>query len=204
MTIGKGGIIAAGALVLASGAIGYRLTIGDGAPAEKAVAADPFAILEQATRDSPDDAGAWQRLGVAYYDAGRFADAANAYGRASEADPKNAALWSSLGEALVMGSERESMPAPAREAFAKAIATRAITAWEGVGDETGAPLTVSPEGIAALLDLWPMFERFQTEVFDDGWDTVDEEPPPLHTTASTGLKLSMRALAPGRGDWSGA
>ncbi|MFN3509895.1 MAG: tetratricopeptide repeat protein [Tsuneonella troitsensis] len=122
MTIGKGGIIAAGALVLASGAIGYRLTTGDGAPAENAVAADPFAILEQATRDSPDDAGAWQRLGVAYYDAGRFADAANAYGRASEADPKNAALWSSLGEALVMGSERESMPDPARAAFAKAIA----------------------------------------------------------------------------------
>ncbi|MEN3951157.1 PA0069 family radical SAM protein [Iodidimonas sp. SYSU 1G8] len=26
------------------------------------------------------------------------------------------------------------------------------------------------------------FERFQTQVFDDGWDTIDEEPPPLRTT----------------------
>lgn len=35
------------------------------------------------------------------------------------------------------------------------------------------------------------FERFQTEVFDDGWDTVDEEPPPLHTTVQADTARSI-------------
>jgi hypothetical protein len=48
-------------------------------------------------------------------------------------------------------------------AFAKGIALRAIIGWEGVGDEDGTTLPISPDGIAALLDLWPIFERFQTE-----------------------------------------
>lgn len=122
MAIGKGGIIAAGALVLAAGAMGYRLTTGDDAPAAAAVPADPLAAMERDTKDNPGDAGAWQRLGIAYFDAGRFDDAAGAYARASEVDPENAALWSSLGESLVMASERDPMPPTAREAFAKAIA----------------------------------------------------------------------------------
>jgi cytochrome c-type biogenesis protein CcmH len=122
VAIGKGGIIAAGALALAAGAIGYRLSTGDDAPAEAATPTDPLSALEQDAQGNPGDAGAWQRLGVAYFDAGRFADAADAYARAAKADPGNAALWSSLGEALVMASERDPMPGPAREAFDKAIA----------------------------------------------------------------------------------
>ena len=45
--------------------------------------------------------------------------------------------------------------------FGKALAERAILDWEGVGDADGNPTPVSPEGIAALLDIWPIFERFQ-------------------------------------------
>lgn len=45
--------------------------------------------------------------------------------------------------------------------FAKAIARRAVTDWEGVGDAEGAPAPVSPESIDALLDVWPIFEAFQ-------------------------------------------
>jgi hypothetical protein len=45
--------------------------------------------------------------------------------------------------------------------FGKALADRAILDWEGVGDADGKPVPVSPEGIAALLDIWPIFERFQ-------------------------------------------
>ncbi|MCC6008143.1 MAG: hypothetical protein JJU40_10740, partial [Rhodobacteraceae bacterium] len=45
--------------------------------------------------------------------------------------------------------------------FARAIAQRAILDWEGVGDAEGKPAPVTPEGIAALLDIWPIFERFQ-------------------------------------------
>jgi hypothetical protein len=46
--------------------------------------------------------------------------------------------------------------------FAKAIATRAIVDWEGVGDADGNHIPVSSDAIDALLDLWPIFEKFQT------------------------------------------
>ena len=45
--------------------------------------------------------------------------------------------------------------------FGKALAGRAILDWEGVGDADGQPVPVTPEGIAALLDILPIFERFQ-------------------------------------------
>ena len=44
--------------------------------------------------------------------------------------------------------------------FAAALARRAIVNWEGVGDETGTVIAVSPEGVDALLSLWPIFEAF--------------------------------------------
>lgn len=122
MAIGKGGAIAAGALAIAAGAIGYRLyDEGEAAPTPTTLA-DPLAALENDAADNPRDSGAWQRLGFAYFDAGRFADSAEAYAKAADAAPKSAVLWSSLGEALVMASERHPMPARARDAFTKAIA----------------------------------------------------------------------------------
>ena len=47
-------------------------------------------------------------------------------------------------------------------AMAKAVARRAVLDWEGVGDHAGNVVAVSPEGIDALLDIWPVFEAFQT------------------------------------------
>ena len=47
-------------------------------------------------------------------------------------------------------------------AMAKVVARRAILDWEGVGDDKGDPVPVSPEGIDALLEIWPVFEAFQT------------------------------------------
>lgn len=46
-------------------------------------------------------------------------------------------------------------------AMAKAVARLAILEWEGVGDAEGNPVGVSPEGIDALLEIWPAFEAFQ-------------------------------------------
>ena len=48
-------------------------------------------------------------------------------------------------------------------AMAKAVARRAVLDWEGVGDAMGQPLPVTPEGIDALLEIWPVFEAFQTQ-----------------------------------------
>lgn len=46
---------------------------------------------------------------------------------------------------------------------AKAVARIIVKNWEGVGDEDGKPLPLTPEGIDALLELWPIFEAFQTK-----------------------------------------
>ena len=47
-------------------------------------------------------------------------------------------------------------------AMAKAVARRAILEWEGVGDKDGRVVAVTPDGIDALLEIWPVFEAFQT------------------------------------------
>ena len=74
--------------------------------------------------------------------------------------------------------------------FAKAIAARAIVDWEGVGDEDGAPIPVSPEAIDALLDLWPIFEKFQTAYVAKGLELEVEKnvSPPSLTGSSVGAK----------------
>jgi hypothetical protein len=46
---------------------------------------------------------------------------------------------------------------------AKAVARIVVKDWDGVGDENGKPLPLTPEGIDALLELWPIFEAFQTK-----------------------------------------
>jgi len=46
---------------------------------------------------------------------------------------------------------------------AKAVARIVVKDWDGVGDEDGQPLPLTPEGIDALLELWPIFEAFQTK-----------------------------------------
>jgi hypothetical protein len=53
-------------------------------------------------------------------------------------------------------------------AMAKAVARRAVLDWEGVGDDAGEAVSVSPEGIDALLEIWPVFEAFQTQYVAKG------------------------------------
>ncbi|MEH0072928.1 hypothetical protein V6L77_26240 [Pannonibacter sp. Pt2-lr] len=53
-------------------------------------------------------------------------------------------------------------------AFAKALARRAVLAWEGIGDADGNPIEPSPEAIDALLDIWPIFEAFQLTYVSKG------------------------------------
>ena len=67
----------------------------------------------------------------------------------------------------------ESLPDDASDearavAFAKALARRAVLAWEGVGDADGEPIDPSPEAVDALLDLWPIFEAFQLSYVSKG------------------------------------
>lgn len=61
-------------------------------------------------------------------------------------------------EMLPEGATQEEMAL----AMAKSVARRAVLDWEGVGDDAGNIIPVSPEGIDALLEIWPVFEAFQT------------------------------------------
>ena len=45
---------------------------------------------------------------------------------------------------------------------AKAVARIVVRDWEGVGNEDGEPMAISHDGIDALLEIWPIFEAFQT------------------------------------------
>lgn len=119
------------ALAIAGISIAYAMTRGTG-PAEsvqnppiRTPQGDPdaqLAGLQNRVGADPKDAEGWQQLGFAYFNAGRFADAGRAYKRAAELVPGNATFWSSLGEALVMASEKDPMPAEAAAAFDKAVA----------------------------------------------------------------------------------
>jgi hypothetical protein len=76
-----------------------------------------------------------------------------------------------LGTALMVAAradpEVEALPPDANVdalglAMAKAVARRAVLDWEGVGDAEGNPLPVTPAGVDALLEVFPVFEAFQT------------------------------------------
>ncbi|ANI79576.1 Cytochrome c-type bioproteinis protein CycH [Sphingobium sp. EP60837] len=123
-----------GAAGLALVSVGY--SVRRDRPQEKESAASaPFAAAGQQPSDpesvirglqdrvgaTPNDAEGWQMLGWAYFESGRHADAARAYRRAVKLAPDNATFWSSLGEAVVMASERDPMPKEAADAFQKAV-----------------------------------------------------------------------------------
>ena len=74
--------------------------------------------------------------------------------------------------------------------FGKVLAERAIREWEGVGDADGNPTPVTPEGIAALLDIWPIFEKFQMGYVAKGLELEAEKnaSAPSPTGSMAGAK----------------
>ena len=82
--------------------------------------------------------------------------------------------------------------------FAKAIARIAIRAWEGVGDIDGNPVEPSPALIVALLDLYPIFERFQVDYVGRGL-MLEAEKNAL-SPAPSGTSAGARPIAVPAGD----
>ena len=82
--------------------------------------------------------------------------------------------------------------------FAGALARRAVVDWEGVGDEDGNPLPVSPEGIDALLSLWPIFEAFNLHYVSPGMllDAEKNGSAPSLTGTSAGATAIARPVTP--------
>lgn len=126
-----GRVLLVGAAALAVVSVGYNVLRDRpekaAAPAMSPVASqanDPENVirdLQERVGANPNDAEGWQRLGWAYFESGRHADAVRAYRRAVKLAPGNGTFWSSLGEAVVMASEHDPMPKEAADAFDKAI-----------------------------------------------------------------------------------
>ena len=84
-------------------------------------------------------------------------------------------------------------------AMAKAVARRALLDWEGVGDDDGNLVPVSPAGIDALLEIWPVFEAFQAQYVARGLmlDAEKNASAPSPTGPSAGATATARpAQAP--------
>ena len=99
-------------------------------------------------------------------------------------------------EDLPEGATQEEMAL----AMAKAVGRRAVLDWQGVGDDAGTIMPISPEGIDALLEIWPVFEAFQTQYVARGL-LLDQEknvsaPSPIGPSAgATAIARPARGAA---------
>ena len=92
------------------------------APGSAGTGGADIAALRRTAEAAPDDARAWGNLAVAHAERGEFTAAVAAFRRATMIDDSQPALWSALGEALVMTSESDPLPPAALDAFKKALA----------------------------------------------------------------------------------
>lgn len=79
-----------------------------------------------------------------------------------------ALMVATRGDPAVEAVPEEASDEERAVAFAKALARRAVLAWEGIGDADGQPLDPSAQAIDALLDIWPIFEAFQLAYVSKG------------------------------------
>jgi hypothetical protein len=97
-------------------------------------------------------------------------------------------------EAMSEGASQEELAL----AMAKAVARRAVLDWEGVGDDMGTIVHVSPEGIDALLEIWPIFEAFQTQYVARGL-ILDAEKNVSAPSPSGPSAVAIGTAPPARG-----
>ncbi len=76
--------------------------------------------LEAKLKAQPNDADGWRMLGWAFFESGKYAEAATAYARATQLEPGKSEYWSSLGEARVLAGPG-NVTADAKAAFEKAF-----------------------------------------------------------------------------------
>ncbi|MEQ8307738.1 MAG: hypothetical protein RIA09_14365 [Hoeflea sp.] len=132
-------------------------------------------------------------------------------------DLKNAPRWHELAPGVrvqlrplttaLMVSTRsdpavEAVPEEASDeervvAFAKALARRAVLAWEGIGDADGSPIDPSPEAIDAVLDVWPIFEAFQLTYVSKGL-LLEQEKKRLRALAEWSFAGASDTAKPAR------
>ena len=115
--------------------------------------------LEAQLRQTPEDVNGWRMLGWSYFQTGRFAEAAEAYGRAATLEPTNAEHFSAQGEALVQAGGGQVTPA-------------ALTAFRGA-------LRADPQDPRARYFIAvEMDQRGEREAAMTAWiDLINSAPP---------------------------
>jgi len=117
-------LIAAAGVAVVAIAIRYRSAPTAPAAEQAAPASGDLSQMipqiEARLREKPDDATGWRMLAMAQFNLARFPDAARSYARAAALTPKDAELWSSLGEALVY-ARRNGVDDDAAHAFERAL-----------------------------------------------------------------------------------
>ncbi len=110
-----------------------------------------------------------------------------------------ALMVSARADPVIDGLSEASSQEDMALAMAKAVARRAVLDWEGVGDDAGNLVPVTPEGIDALLEIWPVFEAFQAQYVARGLmlDAEKNASAPSPTGPSAGATATARpAQAP--------
>ena len=112
-----------------------------------------------------------------------------------------ALMVSARADPMIDGLSETSSQEDMALAMAKAVARRALLDWEGVGDDAGDAVPVSPEGIDALLEIWPVFEAFQTQyvakgLILDAEKNVSAPSPTGPSAGATGIAPPARGPAP--------
>ena len=105
----------------------------------------------------------------------------------------SAILLSLRGDASLEGGENRS-PVEQALIFAKAVASRVVTEWEGVGDEDGNALAVTPEAASALMDVFPLYRAFEASYIVP-WLRLESEKNVFAPSAS-GILVGALDIAP--------
>ena len=101
--------------------------------------------------------------------------------------PLTSAVLISLRGDVALQDAESLAPAEQALRFAKAVASRVITEWEGVGDDMGDPLPVTAEAASALMDVFPLYRAFEAN-YIGSWLRLESEknvsaPSPNGTSA---------------------
>jgi hypothetical protein len=82
--------------------------------------------------------------------------------------------------------------------MAKAVARRAVLDGKGSAMPMATSMPVSPEAIDALLEIWPVFEAFQTQYVAQGLmlDAEKNASAPSPTGPSAGATATARPAGP--------
>ena len=116
-------------------------------------------------------------------------------------EPLTTALMvAARSDPAVRGLPKETSDDDIAVIFGKALAERAILDWQGVGDADGNATPVTPDGIAALLDVWPIFEKFQMEYVAKGLELEAEKnaSAPSPSGSGAGAKATAPPAHPAR------